>query len=172
MIKNFSEATELVESNLKKYRLAGISFLVLNVLYIIIAWWKMPPVDLAMSKVVYGGFVVFFILVLILFPLILRGKRLLVQVLAFIYGGRMIFSLYFLIGGDRKRLGIIASKKIGNAVARNLTKRKIREVFRHIKGRIEPAMDIVIISGRDLASLPVSVIEKKIFQSLPVKSNL
>ena len=100
MIKNFSEETELVESSLKKYRLAGISFLVLNVLYIIIAWWKMPPVDLAMSKVVYGGFVVFFILVLILIPLILRGKRLLVQILAFIYGGRMIFSLYFLIGGD------------------------------------------------------------------------
>ena len=100
MIKNFSEETELVESSLKKYRLAGISFLVLNVLYIIIAWWKMPPVDLAMSKVVYGGFVVFFILVLILIPLILRGKRLLVQVLAFIYGGRMFFSLYFLIGGD------------------------------------------------------------------------
>jgi len=100
MIKNFSEETELVESSLKKYRLAGISFLVLNVLYIIIAWWKMPPVDLEMSKVVYGGFVVFFILVLILMPLILRGKRLLVQVLAFIYGGRMIFSLYFLVGGD------------------------------------------------------------------------
>ena len=99
MIKNFSEATELVESNLKKYRLAGISFLVLNVLYIIIAWWKMPPVDLEMSKVVYGGFVVFFILDLILTPLILRGKRFLVQILALIYGVRMIFSLYFLIGG-------------------------------------------------------------------------
>ena len=83
------------------------------------------------------------------------------------------FTVFFLPNGlGRKRLGIIASKKIGNAVARNLTKRKIREVFRHIKGRIEPTMDIVIISGRDLASLPVSVIEKKIFQSLPVKSNL
>ena len=100
MVKKFSETTELVELNLKKYQLAGISFLVLNVLYIIIAWWKMPPVDIAMSKAVYGGFVVLFILVLILIPLILRGKRLLVQVLAFIYGGRMIFSLYFLIGGD------------------------------------------------------------------------
>ena len=100
MIKDFSEATGLVERDLKKYRLAGISFLVLNVLYIIIAWWKMPPVDLAMSKVVYVGLTVFFILVLILTPLILRGKKLLVQVLAFIYGGRMIFSLYFLIGGD------------------------------------------------------------------------
>ena len=100
MVKKFSETTELVELNLKKYQLAGISFLVLNVLYIIIAWWKMPPVDIAMSKAVYGGFVVLFILVLILIPLILRGKRLLVQVLAFIYGGRMIFSLYFLVEGD------------------------------------------------------------------------
>ena len=90
----------MTEPNLKKYRLAGISFLFLNVLYIIIACWKMPPVDLAMTKVVYGGFVVFFILVLILIPLILHGKRLLVQVLTFIYGGRMILSLYFLIGGD------------------------------------------------------------------------
>ena len=100
MIKKFSETTELVESNLKKYQLAGGSILVFKVLYIIIAWWKMPPVDLSMSKMVYGGFVVFFILVLILTPLILRGKRLLVQILAFIYGGRMIFSLYLLIGGD------------------------------------------------------------------------
>jgi len=82
-------------------------------------------------------------------------------------------TIFFLTNGlDRKRLGIIASKKIGTAVARNLTKRKIREVFRHIKSRIEPAMDIVIISGRDLVSLPVSVIEKKIFQSLPVKRSL
>ena len=99
-MKNFSEATELVESSLKKYRLAGISFLVLNVLYSIIAWWKMPPVDLAMSKVVYGGFIMFLVLVLILTPLILRGKKTLVQVLALIYGGRVIFSIYSLIGGD------------------------------------------------------------------------
>jgi len=100
MIKDFSEATELVERDLKKYRLAGVGFLVLNVLYIIIAWWKMPPVDLAMSEVVYGGFIIFLVLVLILTPLILRGKKTLVQVLALIYGGRMIFSIYSLIGGD------------------------------------------------------------------------
>ena len=100
MIKDFSEVTGLVERDLKKYRLAGISFLVLNVLYIIIAWWKIPPVDLAMSKVVYGGFIMFLVLVLILTPLILRGKKTLVQVLALIYGGRVIFSIYSLIGGD------------------------------------------------------------------------
>ena len=100
MIKDFSETTGLVERDLKKYRLAGVGFLVLNVLYIIIAWWKIPPVDLATSKVVYGGFVMFLVLVLILTPLILRGKKTLVQVLALIYGGRVIFSIYSLIGGD------------------------------------------------------------------------
>ena len=100
MIKDFSEATGLAERDLKKYRLAGISFLVLNVLYIIIAWWKMPPVDLAMSRVVYGGFIMFLVLVLILTPLILRGKKTLVQVLALIYGGRVTFSIYSLIEGD------------------------------------------------------------------------
>ena len=100
MIKDFSEATGLAERDLKKYRLAGIGFLALNVLYIIIAWWKMPPVDLAMSKVVYGGFVMFLVLVLILTPLIFRGKKTLVQVLALIYGGRVTFSIYSLIGED------------------------------------------------------------------------
>ena len=79
-------------------------------------------------------------------------------------------TVFFLPNGlDRQRLGVIASKKIGNAVVRNLAKRKIREVFRNIKGKIEPTMDIVIVSGRNLITFPVSVIERKIFQSLPVK---
>ncbi len=75
MNEDLPEAIEAIQPNLKKYRLAGISFLVLNVVYIIIAWWKMPPVDLAMSKLVYGGFFVFFIVSLIFTPFILRGKK-------------------------------------------------------------------------------------------------
>lgn len=66
----------------------------------------------------------------------------------------------------RKRLGIIASKKIGNAVARNRAKRKIREVFRALKGSIGPAVDIVVISGKDLVPLPFSVLEKKMSKVL------
>lgn len=65
---------------------------------------------------------------------------------------------------DRLRLGIIASKKIGNAVARNRAKRRIREVFRGIKNRISPAMDIVIISGKDLTLLPFATLERRILQ--------
>jgi len=79
-------------------------------------------------------------------------------------------TVFFLPNGlDRKRLGVIVSKKAGNAVIRNQAKRKIREIFRHIKNRIEPAMDVVVIPGRDLVSLPSSVLEEKISKSFPVK---
>ena len=76
----------------------------------------------------------------------------------------IIFSLPNELG--RKRLGIIASKKIGNAVARNRAKRIIREIFRQIKHRIEPALDIVIISGKDVVKLPYRVIEKELSNAL------
>ena len=76
-------------------------------------------------------------------------------------------TVFFLPNGlDRQRLGIIASKKIGNAVIRNLAKRKIREVFRRIKNSIVPAMDIVVISGKDLVSLPAGVLEEKLSKPL------
>ena len=76
-------------------------------------------------------------------------------------------TVFFLPNGlDRIRLGVIVSKKIGNAVVRNQAKRKIREIFRHIKNRIELAMDVVVISGKGLVSLPDSVLEREIFQIL------
>ena len=100
MNKEFSEAKEKVEQDFKKYRLAAVGFLVLNVVYIIIAWWKVPPVDLEMSRLVYGVLIFFLILFFVLTPLIFRGQKLFVQVLTFVYGGRATFSIYSLIEGD------------------------------------------------------------------------
>ena len=72
MNKDFSEAKEKVGQDFKKYRLAAVGFLVLNVVYIIIAWWKMPPVDLEMSRVVHGVLIFILIVFLVLTPMIYR----------------------------------------------------------------------------------------------------
>ena len=65
-----------------------------------------------------------------------------------------------------RRLGIIASKKIGNSPARNRAKRKIREVFRLNKSKFKPALDIVVIFGKGVVDLPFSILENKISRIL------
>ncbi|MEM8962048.1 MAG: ribonuclease P protein component [Acidobacteriota bacterium] len=45
----------------------------------------------------------------------------------------------------RPRLGITASRKVGNAVVRNRVKRRIREIFRRLPQRSQlPSLDIVV----------------------------
>lgn len=47
--------------------------------------------------------------------------------------------------GPVRRLGIIASRKVGNAVQRNRLKRFIRETFRLGKQEFKGAVDLVVI---------------------------
>ena len=64
--------------------------------------------------------------------------------------GRRYSTRYFLVflranSENRPRLGIVASKKVGNAVKRNYLKRRIREFFRLHKSRLPPASDMVVV---------------------------
>lgn len=43
------------------------------------------------------------------------------------------------------RIGIIASRKIGNAVRRNYAKRIFREIFRKLYNDLPPGSDLVIV---------------------------
>ena len=67
---------------------------------------------------------------------------------------------------NRKRLGIIVSKKIGNAVARNRVKSAIREIFRQVKHQMIPATDIVVISGKEMVVESYKVIDEKLSNAL------
>ena len=76
-------------------------------------------------------------------------------------------TLFFLPNPlGHKRLGIIASRKVGNAVARNRAKRKIREIFRRHKNLGEQDMDIVVISSSKLVRAPYATLEQKLTQTL------
>ncbi len=63
-------------------------------------------------------------------------------------------------GGAGDRLGIVASRKLGDAVRRNLAKRLIRELFRQTpatSGR--PGVDLVVIPRRELFDAAYSSLE-------------
>lgn len=78
-----------------------------------------------------------------------------------------VCTVFWLKNGlDRKRLGIIASRRIGNAVTRNRARRRIREAYRRIKNDIQTPMDIVIIAGKGAIPLPFPVLESKLTQTL------
>ena len=67
---------------------------------------------------------------------------------------RHFVALIRLRGDDEPcRLGVVASKKIGNAVARNRGKRRVREWFRRHEGLPQGA-DLVIILRSGSPDLP------------------
>ncbi len=83
---------------MKKYRLAGYGFLLLNLLYGFVAWWFLPPFNLGFTAIAYAA--VYVILMGLLSGFIAKGRRGLVRVLAVLYGARSLFLIYSMIAGD------------------------------------------------------------------------
>ncbi|HKK52704.1 MAG TPA: ribonuclease P protein component, partial [Myxococcota bacterium] len=52
-----------------------------------------------------------------------------------------------------RRLGITASRKVGDAVRRNRFKRRVREWFRRNREELPPSLDLVVIARRSGAQL-------------------
>ena len=55
------------------------------------------------------------------------------------------------------RLGIVAPRRLGNAVRRNLIKRLVRELFRHEKPI--PVTDLVVLPFRDFPDAPFRLLQ-------------
>lgn len=78
--------------------------------------------------------------------------------------GLRVPSRYFTLlvaqrSGNTARLGIVASRKLGDAVRRNRAKRLIREVFR-LNTPLQEGVDLVVIPRRELLDAPLSELEK------------
>jgi ribonuclease P protein component len=57
------------------------------------------------------------------------------------------------LAGDRPRLGVTASRKVGNAVVRNGIKRRIRSAFRTHRALLPRGSDVVVIARNGAAGL-------------------
>jgi ribonuclease P protein component len=67
------------------------------------------------------------------------------------------------------RLGITASRKVGNAVIRNRFKRRIREWFRQRRGDLGADLDLVIIARRSGARLSLDELDGRLSQLLELE---
>ena len=66
------------------------------------------------------------------------------------------------------RIGITTSKKIGNAVERNRSRRVIREAFRQVCPNLNPCYDIVMVARsktKYLKSTRIEEVMKRIFEN-------
>ena len=62
------------------------------------------------------------------------------------------------------RLGIVAPKRLGNALHRNRSKRRVRELFRHTKPT--SCLDLVVLPRPEFAEVPFSALVDDYHQTL------
>jgi len=66
------------------------------------------------------------------------------------YRGKYLIILHLPNEFDFSRMGVVVSKKIGNAVKRNKIKRWIRTLFRRNKSLIKNSLDFIIIAKKEI----------------------
>jgi membrane-bound acyltransferase YfiQ involved in biofilm formation len=88
---------QALPANLNRYHQAAIGFVILNAVYLVLAYWKVPSFNITAQTMVSLVFFVLFVGLLAKF--IYGGSRKLVLVLAAVYAGRILFSSYTVVAG-------------------------------------------------------------------------
>ena len=86
------------ETSVAKYRQAGYGFFILNTLYLIIVFIFLPSFYLDLFTI--ASFLIYLLILGALSYYIGKGKRMLVLILAPIFGARSVVSIYTLIIGQ------------------------------------------------------------------------
>jgi hypothetical protein len=86
--------TEALDPRARKFTHAGYGFLGLNIIYLAIAMYFIPPFNLGLTAIL--SLLAFVLLLGVLTYYLLKGKKRLAQVLAVIFGIRFLNSVYSL----------------------------------------------------------------------------
>jgi ribonuclease P protein component len=62
---------------------------------------------------------------------------------------------------DHSRLGVVTSRKVGNAVVRSRARRLIREAFRRLQPRIQQPCDIVFVARSSIRRLDGGAVQRR-----------
>ena len=93
-----------------------------------------------------------------------------------LYSSKGVANSYFVLyarpnRSQNNRVGITVSKKLGHAVVRNRTRRRIREIYRLNEERFAPGWDIVVVARTRAVKAPFGKLTGA-FLSLAQKSGL
>jgi len=80
--------------------------------------------------------------------------------------GPLIGVAVYRHGGGPTRLGLAISRKVGGAVVRNRLRRRLREVFRAERSRLQPGWDIVIVPRRQAAGAGFAALRADLLSAL------
>ena len=87
-----------ISNRSRKFKQAGYGFFVLNLIYLGVAMFFIPPFNLGLTALL--SLAAFILLLGLLTYYLLKEKKRLAQILAIIYGARSGFTAYSLITGE------------------------------------------------------------------------
>lgn len=77
--------------------------------------------------------------------------------------GKYLIAYISANGMGKNRFGVVASKKVGNAVKRNKAKRRLRAIARESQGKLSQGHDIVMIARQSTVGADYNRIEKDFY---------